>query len=117
MRKLSGAPLLVIPIVIVAAFLLGRIVYYGIGAGAAYTPPDRPLIEVPLSAAPRSERLEAVDNPTDSKGVVVVDYSHGNAFFIEELNTLSLVLSPVVSVMKSRLTPSWSMTIKRTKPW
>src|SRR5690606_10219868 len=88
MQKYSWAPIIIIPVAIVAAFLIGRSAYFGLGAGAAYTPPDRPLTEVPLAAAVPSQRLEAVDNPALSQGVVVIDYAHSNAFFIEELNTL-----------------------------
>lgn len=88
MQKYSWAPIIIIPVAIVAAFLIGRSAYFGLGDGAAYTPPDRPLTEVPLAAAVPSQRLEAVDNPALSQGVVVIDYAHSNAFFIEELNTL-----------------------------
>ena len=86
MRKYSWAPILLIPIAIVVAFLIGRSVYFG--SGSTYIAPERPLTDIPLDIAARSERLTAVDNPTVSEGVVVVDYAHSNAFFIEELNTL-----------------------------
>ena len=88
MRKSSWIPLIVIPIVIVAVILIARLNYYGTGGASAYTPPEVPLPKVELETSPRSERLEAVDNPTISEGVVVIDYSHRNALFIEELNTL-----------------------------
>ncbi len=87
MRKYSWAPFVIIPIVIIAIILFARWNYYG-ATGTAYSAPDRPLTDVPVELAARSERLAAVDNPTVSEGVVVVDYSHSNAFFIEELNTL-----------------------------
>ncbi len=94
MPKTNWTPFIIIPLVIVVAFVIGRLTYYGLGARAAYTPPDRPLTEVSAEVAAPSQRLEAVDNPTVSKGVVVIDYDHDNALFVEELNTL---LSKIVS--------------------
>jgi hypothetical protein len=88
MRKNSWIPIVIVPLVIIAAFVIARMNYYGPSSGLAYSPPDRPLSDVPVDIAARSERLEAVDNPTVSQGVVVIDYTHNNAFFIEELNTL-----------------------------
>ena len=88
MRKYSWVLILIIPIIIVAVFLIARQSYYGAGSSAAYSPPDRPISDVKVEVAARSERLEAVDNPTVSEGVVVIDYTHSNAFFVEELNTL-----------------------------
>lgn len=67
--------------------------FYGLGA-QAYTPPDRPLLPAEIGASAGAARLETVDNPAASKGVVVVDYAHDNAFFMEELNVL---LSKLVS--------------------
>ena len=67
--------------------------FYGLGA-QTYTPPDRPLQPAEIEASAGVARLETVDNPSASKGVVVVDYAHDNAFFVEELNVL---LSKLVS--------------------
>ncbi len=87
MRKL-----LWISLAVIVAFVGGRLLYYGFGG--AYTAPDRPLPVAQFDAAARSARFEAVDNPAVSKGVVVLDYGHDNAFFVEELNVL---LSKVVA--------------------
>lgn len=67
--------------------------FYGLGA-QAYTPPDRPLPPAAIEASAGAARFETVDNPAVSKGVVVVDYAHDNAFFVEEINVL---LSKIVS--------------------
>lgn len=83
MRKLIW----IIPVAIILVIIGGRLFYYNNGFGT-YTPPVRELPEVDFEASARSARLEAVDNPTVSKGVVAIDYSHSNAFFIEELNVL-----------------------------
>jgi len=86
-------PFLVIAVVVILAFVGGRFFYYG--SASAYTPPqNRDLKGIEFEAAASSPRLEAVDNPTISRGVVVIDYSHRNAFFIEELNVL---LSKIVT--------------------
>jgi hypothetical protein len=79
--------LLVAILVVVGA----RLLYYGLGS---YIPPVRALPEVDFESSAPSARLEAVDNPSASKGVVAVDYTHSNAFFIEELNVL---LAKIVS--------------------
>jgi hypothetical protein len=81
MRKLVW-----IPILVILAIVAGRFLYYGYGS--RYTPPVRALPEVEFDASARSARLEAVDNPTVSKGVVAIDYTHSNALYIEELNVL-----------------------------
>ncbi len=81
MRNLIG-----IIVLIVVAFIGGRLLYYN--GFSAYQPPDRPLSEVKFEAVAKSARLEAVDNPTVSQGVVAVDFAHDNALFAEELNTL-----------------------------
>ena len=95
MRKLlSWVPIVVIPLVIIAAFIISRMTFYGIGSASTYTPRDVRIQDIPVEVAARSERLEAVDNPEVSAGVVVIDYNHNNAFFIEEMNTL---LAKVVS--------------------
>jgi hypothetical protein len=80
MRNILGTIALII-----LAFVGGRLLYFGF---SAYTPPDRPLPPASIDAAAVSPRLEAVDNPTVSKGVIAVDYAHDNALFIEELNVL-----------------------------
>lgn len=74
-----------IPIVAILAVVGGRLLYYGWGS---YTPPVRTLSEVDFDASARSPRLEAVDNPTISKGVIAIDYTHSNALYVEELNVL-----------------------------
>jgi len=63
----------------------GRWLYFG---GSAYTPPDRPLPEANLEIATAAARLETVDNPDQSRGVIAVDLAHNNALFLEELNIL-----------------------------
>lgn len=88
MRKSIWTPLIIILVVIVIAFIIGRLIYFGSGSGVSYTPPDVPLDNIPLEVAARSERITAADSPAVSRGVVVVDYVHDNALFIEELNTL-----------------------------
>ncbi len=88
MRKLNWIPFVVVPILVILAVVGGRFFYYGGAEAGAYTPPDRPLSEVEFEASALSARLEAVDNPTVSQGVVVIDYAHQNALFIEELNIL-----------------------------
>ncbi len=80
MRKLIWLAVLV-----VAVIIGGRLLYYGF---TSYTPPDRPLPEDNIEVAAVAARLEAVDNPQVSRGVVAVDYAHDNALFIEELNVL-----------------------------
>jgi hypothetical protein len=92
MRKSTWIPLLVVPILVILTFVGGRFFYYG-GANA-YTPPQRELPEIDFEASAKSARLEAVDNPVVSQGVVVIDYAHQNALYIEELNVL---LSKVVA--------------------
>lgn len=103
MRKFIGISVLVFVVAVLAA-AGSRLFYYyngfngfdfyGLGA-QAYTPPDRPLQPAQIEAsAGAARRLEAVDNPSASKGVVVVDYAHNNAFAVEELNVL---LSKLVS--------------------
>lgn len=79
-------------VLIVLAFVGGRMLYFGAGNG--YTPPERELLPANIEAAAVPPRLETVDNPEVSRGVVVIDYAHDNALFIEELNVL---LSKVVS--------------------
>ncbi len=93
MRK-TWIPFVVIPVVIILAFVIYRLGYYGLGSSASYSPPDRPLSEVQLEVAEVAERQQVVDNPSVSQGVVVIDYTHDNAFFIEEMNSL---LSRIVS--------------------
>ena len=51
-------------------------------------PPQRDLFPAEVENAAISSRLEAVDNPEVSQGVVLFDYSHNNALFVEELNVL-----------------------------
>jgi len=72
-------------VLIIVVFVGGRLLYYGF---STYEPPDRPVPEVKFSEAAMSARLDAEDNPTISQGVVVIDYAHDNALFIEELNIL-----------------------------
>ena len=93
MRKLTWLPLLVIVVVIILAFVASRFFYYTSGV-SAYTPPERKLTEANIESVPKSARLAAPENPAVSRGVVVVDYNHNNALYIEELNVL---LSKIVS--------------------
>mgnify|MGYP006198670969 CR=1 FL=1 len=69
MRKLSLI-LLVLVVLIIAAFVGARLFYFG-GLANAYTPPQHDLEPVKLEAAPLSAHLEAVDNPEVSRGVAV----------------------------------------------
>ena len=88
MKKTIWITLLIIAIVALLAFSVGRFIYYGGSSANAYTPPERPRPTLMVEAAPMSARLEGVDNPEVSQGVVVIDYAHDNALFIEELNVL-----------------------------
>jgi hypothetical protein len=87
MSRTAWIILVIVVVVIAVAFAASRLNDYNISANA-YTPPQRDLAQVEFEAAARSARLEAVDNPAVSQGVVVVDYSHRNALFVEELNIL-----------------------------
>ena len=80
--------LLAVVLVIILAFVGGRFLYYGGANAGSYIPPDRPLPDVDIQTSATSARLEAVDNPEVSRGVVVVDFKHDNALFVEELNIL-----------------------------
>ncbi len=86
--------LLVIVVVIFVAFIGGRAIYFGPNNGNTYTPPQRELLDQKLESSAGSARLEAVDQPTVSEGVVLVDFDHRNALFVEEMNIL---LSKLVS--------------------
>jgi hypothetical protein len=88
MNKSTWITLLVIAVVALLAFSVGRFIYYGGSSASAYTPPERPRPTIEVESAPMSARLEAVDNPQESRGVVAIDYTHDNALFIEELNVL-----------------------------
>ncbi|MFN8456903.1 MAG: hypothetical protein U0401_19940 [Anaerolineae bacterium] len=81
-----------VPIVVILVVIGGRYLYYN--NQSSYAAPDRPLPEVEFDASAVSPRLEAVDNPKVSKGVVAIDFNHSNALFPEELNIL---LSKVVN--------------------
>ncbi|HXV99457.1 MAG TPA: hypothetical protein VEC93_13625, partial [Anaerolineae bacterium] len=83
MRKLIW----IIPLVAILAVVIGRLLYYN-NFGSTYTSHSPELPETDFKAFAKSARLEAVDNPAVSKGVVVVDYTHSNALYIEELNVL-----------------------------
>lgn len=76
-------------VVIIAAIVGIRFWYYnGANIDYVYAPPNRPLPAAQIETAATTSRLEAVDNPSVSRGVVVVDFSHDNALFVEELNVL-----------------------------
>jgi hypothetical protein len=94
MRKSYWIFLLVIAVLIIVAFVGGRWFYYNGTGASAYTPPQRDLKQIEFEASAKSARLEAVDNPTITRGVVVIDYGHNNALFVEELNVL---LSKIVN--------------------
>ncbi len=80
---------LVVVVVIVAAIVGVRFWYYnGANIDYVYSPPQRPLPPAQIDAAATTSRLEAVDNPAVSRGVVVIDFAHDNALFVEELNVL-----------------------------
>jgi hypothetical protein len=76
---------------IILVILGGRLLYYGLNS---YSPPHRPLLEADFEQAAGADYGQVADNPTYSQGVVVIDYTHGNALYIEELNIL---LSKVVA--------------------
>ncbi|HEX9923758.1 MAG TPA: hypothetical protein VGD99_13960, partial [Anaerolineae bacterium] len=92
MQKSTWIPLVAVPIVIILTVVVGRFFYFG--SASAYTAPDVPLPEAQFENFARSARMEAVDNPTVSRGVVVLDFAHSNALFLEELNVL---LSKIVA--------------------
>ncbi len=75
-------------LVIVLLFVGGRFWYYGGTNAGSYTAPNRPLPEADIGVSATTSRLDAVDNPDVSRGVVVVDLNHDNALFVEELNVL-----------------------------
>lgn len=81
-----------LPVIVLLVVIGGRYLYYNSQGG--YAAPDRPLPEIEFDASAVSPRLEAVDNPTVSKGVVAIDFNHSNALYPEELNIL---LSKVVN--------------------
>ncbi|MEM7345552.1 MAG: hypothetical protein AAF485_15025 [Chloroflexota bacterium] len=87
MEKIKWGPLLFIPIIVILGFLGGRYLYYNANANT-YVAPDVPLRSVEFEESSGAEWLEAVDNPVESDGVVIIDYAHSNALFIEELNIL-----------------------------
>jgi hypothetical protein len=87
MSKSAWIVLLIVVVAIVLAFIGARLNLYGTSANT-YTPPERDLAQVEFEDAARSARLDAVDNPSVSEGVVIVDYNHRNALFVEELNVL-----------------------------
>lgn len=75
-----------LPIVVILVVIGGRYLYYN--NQSSYTAPDRPLPEIEFDASAVSPRLEAVDNPQVSKGVIAIDFNHSNALYPEELNIL-----------------------------
>jgi hypothetical protein len=83
MRRLIGF----VPVTIILTMVIGRLFYYH-GFGSSYAAHSAELPETNFETFAKSARLEAVDNPTISQGVVAVDYAHNNALFIEELNVL-----------------------------
>ncbi len=93
MRNSKWLILLVIVVVIFVVFLGTRYISYGATA-SAYTPPEHALSNVSLESIDTAPRLETVDEPTVSEGVVVIDFAHRNALYPEELNIL---LSKIVS--------------------
>jgi hypothetical protein len=90
MRTSSWILLILIVVLILAAFVGVRYNQYSDSAftPSAYVPPQRNLESVKLEQAALPARLEVVDNPTVSRGVVVFDFNHNNALFVEELNVL-----------------------------
>ncbi|GAB4416084.1 MAG: hypothetical protein Fur0044_11260 [Anaerolineae bacterium] len=77
----------IVPLVAILAVVGGRLWYYG-GLTSSYSAPSPELPPTNFTEFAKSARLEAVDNPTVSKGVIAVDYTHSNALYIEELNVL-----------------------------
>ena len=70
MQKLTWIPVIVVSVLIILGFVVGRFFYYG--GASAYTPPQHELPETEFEASAKSARLEAVDNPVVSQGVVVI---------------------------------------------
>lgn len=77
--------LLIVSVLIILAFIGGRLFYYGYGS---YSPPSRELSEVELAQAVPAPRRDAPYDPAADQGVVVVDYTHNNALYLEELSSL-----------------------------
>lgn len=87
MNKSNWLALLAVVVLILAGFWITRSVYFGTATNT-YVPPQRDLTEVSVEQAALSARMEAVETPTAAKGLALVDFSHDNALFVEELNTL-----------------------------
>lgn len=76
-----------VPVTVILTVVIGRLFYYH-GFGSSYAAHSPELPETNFEAFAKSARLETVDNPTVSQGVIAVDYAHNNALSIEELNVL-----------------------------
>jgi hypothetical protein len=87
MSKSNWAALAAIAILIVLGFVVVRAINVGAG-GSAYAPPQRQLAPVDLAVAAVSARNDVEDAPTQTTGVALVDLTHDNALYVEELNTL-----------------------------
>ncbi|RMF02010.1 MAG: hypothetical protein D6768_09275, partial [Chloroflexi bacterium] len=88
MSKSNWLALLAVVVLILAGFWITRSVYFGTTTTNSYVPPQRELTEVSVEQAAPSARMAAVETPTAAKGLALVDFSHDNALFVEELNTL-----------------------------
>ncbi|MFQ5611687.1 MAG: hypothetical protein ACE5H9_06095 [Anaerolineae bacterium] len=84
MRKLIVVS--IIALITVLAFAGGRLYYFGFGDG--YVSPVRELPVTKVEDYAKASRLDAADTPSPAQGVVAIDFSHRNALFLEELNTL-----------------------------
>lgn len=87
MSKSNWLALLAVVILILAGFWIARSVYFGANT-STYIAPQRDLSEANVDQSALSARMEAVETPTAAKGLALVDFSHDNALFVKELNTL-----------------------------
>ena len=88
MQKSHWATLVAVVVLIIFGFIIARSLYFG-GATNPYSPPQVELSNVSLEQAQVSARNAIEDVPeTTADGIVLVDFAHNNALFVEELNTL-----------------------------
>lgn len=88
MQKSHWTALIAVVVLIVGGFIVARSLYFG-GATNPYTPPEVELSGVSLERAANSARIPVELSAGDiAEGVVLVDFAHDNALFVEELNNL-----------------------------
>ena len=97
----AGPVLAAVVALIVVAFIAVRAVYFG--GGSAYIAPERELTQVSLEqAAPSEWKAVEVENPTESRGVAVVDFAHDNGLKILSLEERSENLEKLFSRLTTR---------------